>query len=107
MNILFVETSINPNLGGIERVTYSLSHEFEKNGNSCYYAYAKEDYNEISEYKKIRIDYSGSFVILECELLRFIRNNNINVIINQDLYSKNIINFYKQHKDKLVFKLIN
>lgn len=107
MNILFVETSINPNLGGIERVTYTLSREFEKNGNSCYYAYAKEDYDEICEHKKIKIDYSGNFVKLECKLLNFIRNNNINIIINQDLYSKNILNFYRRNKEKLGFKLIN
>lgn len=76
MNILFVETSINPNLGGIERVTYTLSREFEKNGNSCYYAYAREDYDEICEHKKIKIDYSGNFVKLESTLLDFIHINN-------------------------------
>ena len=107
MNILFVETSLNPNLGGIERVTYILSHEFERNGNSCYYTYIWEDYNEIPEHKKIRINYTDDFVKFECSLLDFIRDNNIRIVINQDLYSKYFLNFYRIHKNQLGIKLIN
>lgn len=107
MNILFVETSLNPNLGGIERVTYILSHEFERNGNSCYYAYIWEDYNEIPEHKKIRVNYTDDFVKFEYSLLDFIRDNNIRIVINQDLYSKYFLNFYRIHKNQLGIKLIN
>ena len=37
MNILFIETSLDPNNGGIERVSYTNAITLEKKGCSCFF----------------------------------------------------------------------
>lgn len=106
MNILFVETSIDPNLGGIERVSYTNAIELEKNGHSCFFAYLYHDYVVIPDSKKIRLSLTDG-ENLNVTLVSFIIENKIDVVINQDLYNKSILRFYSLYKDKLGFKLIN
>lgn len=106
MNILFIETSIDPNLGGIERVSYTIAKELEKNGHSCFFAYFFHDYVAIPETKKVRLTLTDE-KIFNVTLISFIRENKIDVVINQDLYNKSILRFYLLYKDKLGFKLIN
>lgn len=105
--VLFLEISLNPNLGGIERVTYTLSKCLEKLGVQCYYVYSKYDFDDIPIERKLKVDYTESKDILNRRISDFIILNHINIIVNQDLYSKNILNFYSSYKQKLGFKLIN
>ena len=47
MNVLFVEESLDPSLGGIERVTYCLSKYLTKRGIVCDYIYYQNYYPKI------------------------------------------------------------
>lgn len=106
MNILFIETSLDPNKGGIERVSYTNAITLEKKGCSCFFAYFNRDYSEIPDDKKIKIS-SLDQNSLNQTLASFIIKNKIGYIINQDIYSKTMRNFYSVYKEDLGFKLIN
>lgn len=106
-NLLFVEISLNPNLGGIERVTYTVSKGLEKLGVQCYYVYSNYDFEEIPNERKLKINYADSFDVFNKKLSDFIGLNHIDIVINQDLYSKKILKFYKSYKKLLGFKLLN
>ena len=107
MNILFIETSLNPNMGGIERVTYTLSKELTKCGFLCFFAFYDVDYKEIPQRMKLRISNKDKQRDFDEKLISFIKNNNIYVIVNQDIYSNKVMRFYKRHKRNLCVKLIN
>lgn len=53
MNLLFIESSIDPSRGGVQRVSYSLYDYFESHGISCYFAYYLVGYDKIAENKKL------------------------------------------------------
>ena len=105
--ILFVEISLNPNLGGIERVTYTVSKGLEKQGMQCYYVYSNCDFEEIPKERKLKIDYVDSVDVFNKKLSEFISLNHIEIVINQDLYSKRILSFYNSYKNLLGFNLVN
>lgn len=108
MNILFVEISLNPDGGGIERVTDSISKYLTLQGHKCYYLYFKTDNPLYKESQKLKINYRDKpQKEFDKILYQYIYNNKIDIIINQDLYSKNLIRFYKKYKGELKFKLIN
>lgn len=105
--VLFVEISLNPNLGGIERVTYTVSKGLEEQGVQCYYVYSNYDFEEIPIERKLKINYADSSDVFNRRLNDFISLNNIDIVINQDLYSKKILKFYNSYKKLLGFKLVN
>jgi glycosyltransferase involved in cell wall biosynthesis len=108
MNILFVEISLNPNGGGIERVTDSISRYLTLQGHKCYYLYSRTDYPQYKKDQKLKINYQDKQKKeFEKTLYQYIYNNKIDIIINQDLYSSNLIRFYIKYKNQLKFKLIN
>ena len=53
MNILFVENSLDPSIGGIERVTYKLYDFFKSVGHTVFFAYYKFDYEDINNKIKL------------------------------------------------------
>lgn len=108
MNILFVEISLNPNGGGIERVTDIISGYLTSQGHKCYYLYSQTDNPLYKENQKLKINYHNRHKKeFEKVLYQYILNNKIGIIINQDLYSANLIQFYQKYKYKLNFRLIN
>lgn len=86
MRILFFSNySISPYIGGIERVTTLLSHEFEKRGIECYsaYIYEKESKFVRTKFNKtVRLSQDNNLFIQE--LIDFLSEANIDIIINQD-----------------------
>ena len=57
MNILFVEISLNPDGGGIERVTDSISKYLTLQGHKCYYLYTRTDNPQYKKDQKLKINY--------------------------------------------------
>ena len=60
MNLLFIESSIDPSRGGVQRVSYSLYDYFESHGISCYFAYYLVGYDKIAENKKLFFSPNGN-----------------------------------------------
>lgn len=94
MNILFVETSIRPTLGGIERVSWMLSHYLEQQGHACFYAYCFHDYEEVDASRKMAFDLNGDEASLQDAFLRFMDAHQISVVVNQDIYLPALIRLY-------------
>lgn len=100
MNILYIEQSINPCLGGIEKVTNIISTELEKYGHNCFFLFNKEDYDKVPDQKKIKISYKEEYNTLYNKINDFTKRNKINVIIFQDISHKYIYRIFKQIKNE-------
>lgn len=94
MNILFIESSIDPSRGGIARVTYTLTQYFNKQNINCFFAFYCADFNEIPQSNKLKFDENSPYPEFRDKLLAFIKEKNINIIINQDLNFPQYIQFY-------------
>lgn len=84
MNILFLYPSINPNKGGIERVTYVLSKYLKSQGLNCFYLGLKQKNDMPEEEMNYLPDMSNEFTDTNRNFfLSFIKDNSIDVVINQ------------------------
>lgn len=105
MNILFVEGSLPPYKGGVERVTSLLASSFSKIGHNCFFAYYIEDDINISNTKKIKIDIKWGKEQMIKVLNSFVQYNSIEIIINQDIYSKGLrlyYDYFRRHGGKVI-----
>ena len=75
MNILYIEQSLNPSLGGIEKVTKILSDEFELEGHECFFAFDKTDDARIDSKHKLKVSYNVDYSIISEQLRTFIECN--------------------------------
>lgn len=82
MNILFYESSIPPTRGGIARVSWTISRYLISKGYKVFFAYWINDSKEVKDQYKIRLKKEGKYESRN-SLIKFITNNNIDVIINQ------------------------
>lgn len=105
-NILFLESSLAPYRGGVQKVTYQLSTYLQKKGYEVYYAYYLCDYSLIPEKNKIKINLNGSYSIFKESFSSFLQENKIQIIINQDQYHPFLFKLYRLLKKDGV-KLIN
>lgn len=84
MNILFLYPSINPNKGGIERVTYVLSNYLKSQGYNCFYLGLKQKIDKPEKEMTYLPDRSNEFTDENIQFfLKFLKDNHINVVINQ------------------------
>lgn len=89
MNILYLETNIPPYCGGIERVSWNVSAYLKEHGYECFFGYVEEDSPEIDVNHKVKFSpYGSTSEILE-SLDNFVKNNNINIVLNQGFYYRN------------------
>lgn len=102
MRILIVVSSLPPHLGGVERVTSNLAGTLTKK-HSVFFAYYGVDDKEVNNKIKIDLNSKQSLLLLE----KFIISNDIEIIINQDIYSKYLLELYRNIKLKTKVKLIN
>lgn len=106
--ILFIENSILPSRGGIEKVSDILSYLFELDGHDCFFAYWHTDNTFIYENKKIRMDFKQSMHTFYNQLSLFIKEHDIDIVINQGLTQHKVIYTLKTLKQKLHnIKIIN
>lgn len=98
MNILFLQREYSPYSGGVQRVSKLLSDYFEKQGLSCFFLFL----DNIASCS-LNIDPSRYKVITKQNyenVVSFVVDNDINVIINQHQYCPFLIKFYKLVKAK-------
>lgn len=107
MNILYIEQSIPPYLGGIERVTWTNAQSLKKAGHDVFFAYNLHDYDEVDKEHKIKLDYSVREEIFIQFLFVFIVKNEIDIIINQDIYNKKLRKTFEVLKSHSICKIIN
>mgnify|MGYP003291691583 CR=1 FL=1 len=111
LNILFLYSNvINPIKGGIQNVTYELSGYFTSKGNSCYYISLNN--LKIDDKKQYYLPNASSFLNNENKnfLINFIKEKNIDIVINQGGFDKDCCKFAyiaKQHGVKLISCLHN
>lgn len=86
-NILFIERSLNPSNGGVERVTDIISRRLIALGYHCCFLYCDEDNQEIPSKNKLKVKYWPPYFIFRIRIMRFIMRNHINMIINQDIWT--------------------
>lgn len=106
MNILYIEQSLNPSLGGIEKVTKLLSDEFILEGHECFFVFDKTDDVHIDSKHKLKVSYDVSYSIISEQLRTFIECNKIDVVIFQDVKHKYLYRFFNQYRKSHKVKLI-
>lgn len=106
-NILFISGPIDPSIGGVQRVTWTLSKFFKENEYDCYYVFHGEDTPLVDEQHKLYLDYNSKNIITFYENFRdFIINKNISIIIDQDYYSEPILFSFREIKKEFNLKII-
>lgn len=106
MNLLFIESSIDPSRGGVQRVSYSLYDYFESHGISCYFAYYLVGYDKISEDKKLFFSPDGNKKYLLSIFGEFISKNKIDVVILQGIHNGRLLSVLNSLRNKHHCKLI-
>lgn len=106
MNILFLESSIPPTRGGVQRVSWINSRFFNEHGHDSFFAFWLKDYDEVDDYHKIRIGNNGVVGNCKKELYAFIRERKINIIINQQCTNKYVTHVLKTVKEECLCKII-
>ncbi len=107
-NILFIEESLDPTTGGVQRVTWTIANYLEQNNYNVFYLFCKIDYTKIEVHKKIKLDFwTDDLESFTQSLNSFIKLNNISIIIDQD-YSTPAIQIalkaqISKHKIKLIY----
>ena len=86
-NILFIERSLNPSNGGVERVTDIISKKLTSLNYHCYFLYCDEGNQAIPSKNKLKIKYWPPYFIFRIRIIRFIMRNHIDTIINQDIWT--------------------
>ncbi len=91
LNILYIESSILPSRGGVQRVSWVIAEYLKKQGHDVYFAYYLVGCDEVDDKHKFRIDIHAKKSVVRDELCRYIVNNQIDVVINQGLCWKVLI----------------
>lgn len=94
MNILFLEYGINPYNGGVQRVTHNVAIKLKAAGYKVFVAYYTNEHFDKSLYTAFDsyIQLNRKQPLLR-EILQFIRENHISIIINQCGASNDITKF--------------
>lgn len=97
-NILIIENSLLPSRGGIEKVSDTLSKLFEEKGYQCFFAYRFVDNPNYPEHKKIFLSTHDKTKNIYKKLKKFIEENNIKYIINQNMTGEKFFFIFKNIK---------
>ena len=103
---MFIESSIPPTRGGIQRVTWILSKYLIAHGYNVFFAFWFKNSSEVDEYHKIKIGNNGRIYKKHMDdLYRFVQEKNIGLIINQQTQGY-ITRFLKRIKDDTMCKIV-
>jgi len=107
-NILFIERELDPNGGGVQRVTHILGEGLCNKGFSTWYAFYDKmsDTNLISDERKLIYDISSSQQDIAETFSHFIVNNRIDILFCQNVYTIKMCNVYREIKRKYHVKII-
>ena len=106
MNILFIESSIPPYRGGVQRVSWQLRNYFLKCGNDVFFAFHLKDSEEVDNHHKLRYDNDANGEKLYPVFKRFTTTNKINVVIIQGHCGKTLLNVLYKIKTESDVKLV-
>lgn len=106
MNILFVESSIPPYRGGVQRVSWVLRNFFLKHDYDVFFAYYLKDSAEVENTHKLKYDSEGKAKDLYPIFKSFIKLNHIDVLILQDHCGKQLLHALSMIKEKSDIKII-
>lgn len=106
MNILFVESSIPPNNGGVERVSWLLRNYFKKNNNEVYFAFCLVDSDIVDEKHKMKYSFSDSGKKLLNKFRSFFVAKSIDVVILQGIFNYRLIKILGILKNELNYCLL-
>lgn len=81
MNILMIERSLHPNMGGVQRVVWTLANELKRRGHEVFFAYTKQDYDEIPILHKIHYEENKTEEYYYPLFSEFMEKNKIDVAI--------------------------
>ena len=104
--ILFIERSLDPTHGGVERVSYVLAEEFEKEGYQSYFLFCEKDSELIPESRKQKFNTVANSDTLYSIFSNFIERNKIEIIICQNIHTPIFHPIYKKLKDNYPLKFI-
>lgn len=105
-NILFIELSLNPTNGGVERVSYILSKAFQNNGYENYFLFCDNDSDLIAENHKLRFNTNNNEEYLYKQFCMFIESNQIDIIICQNVFFPKFHSVYRKLKAQYNIKFI-
>lgn len=107
MKILFIERFLSPFNGGVERVTNLLGNYLYTKGIECYYFFNSKDYSEIPNERKLQFDNNNSnFFDLRLQLIEFVKDKGVDVIIIQQIFSDELWFVLKELKLRKLCKVI-
>lgn len=106
MNILFIESSIPPNNGGVERVSWLLGNYLKKNHNDVYFAYCHLDSDLVDENHKMSYSFSDNEKKLCAKFRSFLNIKSIDVIILQGIFNYRLIKVLGILKSELKCNLL-
>ena len=88
MNILFLfHCEINPNRGGVQRVTDVLAKEFKQRGHNVVFLStgpALTDFTDFSGLQEFTTDFKNDKVLFLKHYLLILNRHNIDIVINQE-----------------------
>lgn len=108
MNVLILERELNPVGGGVQRVSYILGEEFGRRNIEVHYSYvvSDSDTKQIPNSNKIKLRDLSDENYLYDELKDYCADKNISIIINQNVYSKALINVFSKLRNNTSVKVI-
>ena len=106
MNILFIESSIPPYRGGIQRVSWLLRNYFLKYNNDVFFAFYLKDSDEVDSLHKLRYDNHSDETILYPLFKNYIVSNHIDIVMIQGHCGKPLLDALHQIRNALAIKLI-
>ena len=105
-NILFIEHSLDPTLGGVERVSYILSNAFNKHGYQSFFLFCHKDSDLIPEKFKSKFSLQDNTELLYNQFSHFIKERQIDIIICQNVDFPKFQTVYKKLKENHDIKLL-
>ncbi|WP_405336159.1 glycosyltransferase [Fibrobacter sp.] len=105
--ILFLERNLCPNNGGVERTSWTLSNYLSQHGCEIFFAYVENDWAGVCDENKFFFDIkTADFDNEKKRFFNYISALKIDVVINQGLAEKRIVDFFLFLKEKSCVKLI-
>lgn len=105
--ILFIESSIPPSRGGVQRVSWLLAENFKRFGYDICFAFWLKDYDKVPKSNKIRYNEDESVKDLIAKFSQLVQECHVCYIICQGVFSKKIYDVLLFLKQKYHCKLIS
>ncbi|MBE6304299.1 MAG: glycosyltransferase family 4 protein [Bacteroidales bacterium] len=107
MNILFIQTGLNPCSGGVQRVTYTIATELQRLGHNNFCIHFQDKAESLVVNPFVKCVFVTDIATGEKDIRHLISRNSINVVINQIGNNLQITKVISKLRDKYSFVLYN